>query len=207
MQNCLRPYSEVPDEKFKFADVMKDPKELEKKIKTPKLIKCEVREKTLLFLKNILVKNQLFYETTLRQDQTENSKLAKILIKGLFDVYNNKDLLSNIVNDNEKNRLLFIDTFVLFLSKFYLIENLSGNINKINNSELKMFLPILEEYFSFEIYDKSDEVSKKAFTIFNFMLLLYPLSEFYSSISKTYLDINYLDTMPFCKKLRTNLNY
>jgi len=188
LHNCLKPYSDVPEEKFKFADVMKDPKELEKKIKTPKLIKCEVREKTLLYLKNLLVKNPLFYESTIRQDQNDNSKIARMMVKGLFEVFSKPELLKTIVNDNEQNRLLFIDTFVLFLSKFYMIENLSGNINKFANiSEIKVFLPNLEEYFSFEIYDKNTEVSKKAFTIFNFMLQLYPLSEFYSSISKTFL--------------------
>jgi hypothetical protein len=185
LKNCLKPYSELPEEKFKFVDALKDPKELEKKIKTPKTIKSEVRDKTLLFLKNVLMKNSHFFESNLKEN-SQKSLIGKSFILALLDLFNNKDLLTTMVHENEKNRILFIDTFLLFLSKYYLVQNLNGNIKKIeSNIDIKSFITLLEEYFSGEIYDKNDEISKKSFTIFNFILQLFPTSEFYSSISKT----------------------
>ena len=63
--SVLKPYDNIQIEKFKFADLLKDEKELEKtKLKSPKTIKSEIREKVLIMIKNILNKNSIFYINT-----------------------------------------------------------------------------------------------------------------------------------------------
>ena len=75
------PYTDVEVDKFKFTDILKDKKEIDKKkLKSPRTILSDIREKTLLFIINIFNKFKEFNLVSEENKKDENKKnISRIL--------------------------------------------------------------------------------------------------------------------------------
>lgn len=173
--SIFKNYDNVEIEKFKFADLLKDEKEIEKKkLKSPKTIKSDIREKGLIFLKTMLNKNQNF----------SIANCNKEFIKEFLVIFNSS-LVNDFIHEKEHIRKLFVDIYYLFLVKYFAINKVHLNFNKnlTDQSEdfktLKSIINIFEDYFSDGVYDSVLEVRHMSLNILTLILCAIERSEFF----------------------------
>ena len=177
--SIIQPYSKIIGEefKFKFADLLKDEKELEKKKRrNPKTLKTELRRTFLLYIKGLLNSNNLF------KIDKENIDKNRKNINVLISIFNNKETLKNFYEESENIRDLFGETYKLYLTKYFVVNN--KNEEKIEN--LKKICKNFEIYFKEEIYDNNIEIRKKSIEILNILLNQIPMSQYYKPMKEMF---------------------
>ena len=179
LNSIILPYSKIIGEefKFKFADLLKDEKELEKKKRrNPKTLKTELRRTFLLYIKGLLNSNNLF------KIDKENIDKNRKNINVLISIFNNKETLKNFYEESENIRDLFGETYKLYLTKYFVVNN--KNEEKIEN--LKKICKNFEIYFKEEIYDNNIEIRKKSIEILNILLNQIPMSQYYKPMKEMF---------------------
>ncbi len=185
--SIMNDYNNIEIEKFKFVDLLKDEKELEKKkLKSPKTIKSETREKCLILIKTVLNKNPLLNLTNI-SDQIESMKLINILLT----FFNDSSILSFFVHEKEPLRRLFIETYHQVLVKFMTIGGYKIDTNNLERrvleyKNLKVLINNFEDYFLNQIYDSVMEVRQMCLSILNIIMCLFIRSEFYEPMGKMF---------------------
>jgi hypothetical protein len=178
----LNPY-EIEHEKFKFADILKDEKELEKKkLKSPKTAKSEIREKIFIVVKNLLNKNSIF-----SINSGVNNKEILERIVGIFD----EKLGQDIIKDTESNRRLYVETYYLVFVKYFsaLKKSISLKDLKENDPEFKFIKKIIltyEEYFNNEVFSSIADVRLTCLNTLNIILCAFERSEFFEPMSRLF---------------------
>jgi hypothetical protein len=180
------PYAEIEIEKFKFADLLKDDKELEKKkLKSPKTIKSEIREKILLFIQTMFNKFSQF-NLVLEENKKEESKKDITFILDKFLKLFDKTTFDEFKIEHEKNRKLYIEIMNKFLIKFFTFNKINLDKNDQKYEEIKTFVNNFEEYFAEESYDSVTEVRQCCLTILNMILAAFKKSGYYDSFIKSF---------------------
>ena len=177
--SIIQPYSKIIGEefKFKFADLLKDEKELEKKKRrNPKTLKTELRRTFLLYIKSLMNSNSLF---KIDKANIENNKKN---INTLLLIFNNSETLKNFYEEMENLRDLFGDTYKLFLTKYFVANNNSED--KLDS--LKKICKNFEVYFKEEIYDNNIEIRKKSIEILNIILNQIPISQYFKPMKEMF---------------------
>ncbi len=190
----FKPYSnEIEIEKFKFADLLKDEMELaKKKIKSPKTIKSEIREKLLLFVNTMLNKFPQF-NLVLEENKNEesNKNISFILDKFLLRIFD-KNILQEFRCEHEKNRKIYIEIMNKFLIKFFTFNKINLELGSYSDKsvekyeEIKTFVNNFEEYFAEEAYDSVTEVRQSCITILNLVLAAFKKSDYYEPFIKSF---------------------
>ena len=171
--SILKPYTTIDTEefKFKFIDLLKEQKELDKKkMKNPKTLKTELRRNLLLYIKNLFNKSEQF---KLKGNKNKDN------INTFLCIFNDNAILQYFIEDSEPIRLLFINTFYLYLVKYFVINNKS-EVNLPNITE------VYEKYFLEMVYDNNIEIRKMSFTILNVILGQIPKSQFYDPMKNVF---------------------
>ena len=176
--NILKPYTVIDTEefKFKFADLLKDQKELDKKkMRSPKTLKTELRRTLLLYIKNMLNKNEQF--------KLKSNSQTKENINSLLFIFSDFTILTYFIEDTEPIRLLFINTFYLYLVKFFVInEKKYENLNELCQT--------YEKYYLEMVYDNNIEIRKMSITILNVLLSQIPRSQFFDPMRNLFINQN-----------------
>jgi len=184
--NIILPYSDVEIDKFKYADLLKDEKELEKKrLKAPQTIKSEMREKILLILKNFINKNELFTLNKENLNNTEKLENSRSVVKEFLKIID-KEFLNEFAHENERNRKLFADFYSQFLVKILVIFRTDSENERI----LKGLIENFETYFMEEIYDSVIDVRLSCVSIFNLLLTNLQKSSYFEPMCKLFNDSN-----------------
>jgi hypothetical protein len=172
--SIFKNYDNVEIDKFKFADLLKDEKEIEKKkLKSPKTIKSDIREKGLIILKTMLNKNQIFSVTS-----------NKEFINNFIIIFNSS-LVNDFIHEKEPVRKLFVEIYYLFLVKYFAINKVHLNFSKNFSDQteefktLKSIINIFEDYFADGVYDSVLEVRQMSLNILTLILCVIERSEFY----------------------------
>ena len=171
--SILKPYTTIDTEefKFKFIDLLKEQKELDKKkMKNPKTLKTELRRNLLLYIKNLFNKSEQFKLKGNKNKENINTFLC---------IFNDNAILQYFIEDSEPIRLLFINTFYLYLVKYFVINDKS-EVNLPNITE------VYEKYFLEMVYDNNIEIRKMSFTILNVILGQIPKSQFYDPMKNVF---------------------
>ena len=171
--SILKPYTTIDTEefKFKFIDLLKEQKELDKKkMKNPKTLKTELRRNLLLYIKNLFNKSEQFKLKGNNNKENINTFLC---------IFNDNAILQYFIEDSEPIRLLFINTFYLYLVKYFVI-NEKSEVNLPNMTE------VYEKYFLEMVYDNNIEIRKMSFTILNIILGQIPKSQFYDPMKNVF---------------------
>ena len=171
--SILKPYTTIDTEefKFKFVDLLKEQKELDKKkMKNPKTLKTELRRNLLLYIKNLFNKSEQFK----LKDNTNKENINTFLC-----IFNDNSILKYFIEDTEPIRLLFINTYYLYLVKYFVINNKS-EVNLPNLTE------VFEKYFLEMVYDNNIEIRKMSFTILNVIMGQIPKSQFYDPMKNLF---------------------
>jgi hypothetical protein len=194
--SILKPYSDVDIDKFKFVDLLKEDKEIEKKKKSsPKIIKSEIREKMLIFIKTLFNK----YSISTILNEKERSDLNNMILNQFMSIFN-KDLLGEFSHENEKNRRLYMDILYQYLTKYF-------TLNKVNftncevNLQIKDLFHNLEDYIKEEFYDPNVEIRQLTIKLFNLLILSFPKSEFFAPMCELFetvdKNVNFLQAMKY----------
>ena len=171
--SILKPYTTIDTEefRFKFIDLLKEQKELDKKkMKNPKTLKTELRRNLLLYIKNLFNKSEQFKLKGNKNKENINTFLC---------IFNDNAILQYFIEDSEPIRLLFINTFYLYLVKYFVINDKS-EVNLPNITE------VYEKYFLEMVYDNNIEIRKMSFTILNVILGQIPKSQFYDPMKNVF---------------------
>jgi hypothetical protein len=171
--SILKPYTTIDTEefRFKFIDLLKEQKELDKKkMKNPKTLKTELRRNLLLYIKNLFNKSEQFKLKGNKNKENINTFLC---------IFNDNAILQYFIEDSEPIRLLFINTFYLYLVKYFVINDKS-EVNLPNITE------VYEKYFLEMVYDNNIEIRKMSFTILNVILGQVPKSQFYDPMKNVF---------------------
>ena len=171
--SILKPYTTIDTEefKFKFVDLLKEQKELDKKkMKNPKTLKTELRRNLLLYIKNLFNKSEQFNIKGNTNKENINTFLC---------IFNDNSILKYFIEDTEPIRLLFINTYYLYLVKYFVINNKS-EVNLPNLTE------VYEKYFLEMVYDNNIEIRKMSFTILNVIMGQIPKSQFYDPMKNLF---------------------
>ena len=171
--SILKPYTTIDTEefKFKFVDLLKEQKELDKKkMKNPKTLKTELRRNLLLYIKNLFNKSEQFNIKGNTNKENINTFLC---------IFNDNSILKYFIEDTEPIRLLFINTYYLYLVKYFVINNKS-EVNLPNLTE------VFEKYFLEMVYDNNIEIRKMSFTILNVIMGQIPKSQFYDPMKNLF---------------------
>ena len=150
----FKPYNDVDIEKFKFVDLLKDQKELDKKKRaSPKTIKSDIIEKTLIFIKSLFNSKTNSISNTSDLENRED----KLLILNEFNIIFSNEYLNILTHENETNRKIYIDILYKYLIKYFVLSKFTINYNNIENSH-KELINNIEEFFVNEIYDNNIEI-------------------------------------------------
>ena len=171
--SILKPYTTIDTEefRFKFIDLLKEQKELDKKkMKNPKTLKTELRRNLLLYIKNLFNKSEQFKLKGNKNKENINTFLC---------IFNDNAILQYFIEDSEPIRLLFINTFYLYLVKYFVINDKS----EVN---LPSITEVYEKYFLEMVYDNNIEIRKMSFTILNIILGQIPKSQFYDPMKNVF---------------------
>jgi hypothetical protein len=195
--SILKPYSDVDIEKFKFVDLLKDEKELEKKKKSsPKTVKSEIREKILIFIKSIFNTKSSVSSILNDKDKSELNNMILNQFMGIF----NKDLLTEFNHENEKNRRLYIEILYQYLTKYFTLNKVNFTNSEVNQG-IKDLFHNLEDYIKEEFYDPSVEIRQLAINLFNLLLQSFPKSEYFSPMCELFetvdKNVNFLQAMKY----------
>ncbi len=192
IKTILSPYPGVDSEKFKFADLLKDEKELEKKrLKAPKTLKSEMKEKITMFIK-LQFNKQAFFNFEKNQDE-KSREHVKLVLNHLLNVYDSS-YLQQIVYEAEKSRLSFIEIYFIFIEKYLKFSKF--NLQTSTNDEVLMFKKVIadvETYFLEQIYDSNQEVRKMCLTLFTLILQVFPVGEFFQPLANKYQEMKRLN--------------
>jgi hypothetical protein len=151
--------------------LLKEQKELDKKkMKNPKTLKTELRRNLLLYIKNLFNKSEQFKLKGNKNKENINTFLC---------IFNDNAILQYFIEDSEPIRLLFINTFYLYLVKYFVINDKS-EVNLPNITE------VYEKYFLEMVYDNNIEIRKMSFTILNIILGQIPKSQFYDPMKNVF---------------------
>jgi hypothetical protein len=173
--NILKPYTTIDSEefKFKFIDLLKEQKELDKKkMKNPKTLKTELRRNLMLYIKNLFNKSEQF---------KLKSNVNKENINKFLFIFNDYTILKYFIEESEQIRLLFINIYYLYLVKYFVINN-----DEKEKIELLKITEIYEKYFLEMVYDNNVEIRKMCFTILNVILGQIPKSQFYEPMKNLF---------------------
>ncbi len=208
----LSPYADVEIDKFKFTDILKDQKELDKKkMKSPRTILTEIREKIMLFLINIFNNFKEFNLVSEENKKEENKINIKIILNHFLTLFDN-NTFNEFVHEHEKNRKIFMDLLTKFMLKFFTFNKITlGNKEKYNNNKdkekmltdgkktkenhneensnfdkIKKFVNEFEDYFEQQTYDSVVEVRISCLTIMNIILNCFNKSEYYDVFVETF---------------------
>ena len=174
--NILKPYTTINSEEFqfKFVDLLKEQKELDKKkMKNPKTLKTELRKNVLLYIKNMFNKSEQF---------KLKGNINKENINTFLCIFNDYEILKYFIQESEQIRLLFINIYYLYLVKYFVINTENGKVDLLNITE------IYEKYFLEMVYDNNVEIRKMCFTLLNVVLSQIPKSQFYEPMRKVFKD-------------------
>jgi hypothetical protein len=175
--NILKPYTTINSDefKFKFVDLLKEQKELDKKkMKNPKTLKTELRRNLLLYIKNLFNKSEQF---KLKGNENKEN------INTFLCIFNDNKILNYFIEDSEPIRLLFINIFYLYLVKYFVINDKS-EVNLTNITE------VYEKYFLEMVYDNNIEIRKMCFTILNVIMGQIPKSQFYDPMKNLFKNLS-----------------
>ena len=173
--SILKPYTTIDSEefKFKFVDLLKEQKELDKKkMKNPKTLKTELRRTLMLYIKNLFNKSQQF---------KLNGNINKENINKFLFIFNDYNILKYFIEESEQIRLLFINIYYLYLVKYFVINN-----DEKEKIDLTKIIEIYEKYFLEMVYDNNVEIRKMCFTILNVILSQIPKSQFYEPMKNLF---------------------
>ena len=173
--NILKQYTTINSEefKFKFIDLLKEQKELDKKkMKNPKTLKSELRRNLLLYIKNLFNKSNQF---------KLNGSINKENINKFLFIFNDYEILKYFIEENEQIRLLFINIYYLYLVKYFVINN-----DEKEKIDIIKIIEIYEKYFLEMVYDNNIEIRKMCFTILNVILGQIPKSQFYEPMKNLF---------------------
>ena len=134
--SILKPYTTINSEefKFKFVDLLKDQKELDKKkMKNPKTLKTELRRNLMLYIKNLFNKSEQF---------KLKSNVNKENINKFLFIFNDSAILQYFIEESEQIRLLFINIYYLYLVKYFVINN-----DEKEKIDIFKITEIYEKYF------------------------------------------------------------
>ena len=175
--SILKPYTTIDTEefKFKFIDLLKEQKELDKKkMKNPKTLKTELRRNLLLYIKNLFNKSEQF-----KLKGNANKENINIFLC----IFNDNAILQYFIEDSEPIRLLFINIYYLYLVKYFVI-NEKSEVNLPNMTE------VYEKYFLEMVYDNNIEIRKMSFTILNVVMGQIPKSQFYDPMKNLFKNLS-----------------
>jgi len=173
--SILKPYTTIDTEefKFKFVDLLKEQKELDKKkMKNPKTLKTELRRTLMLYIKNLFNKSQQF---------KLNGNINKENINKFLFIFNDYNILKYFIEESEQIRLLFINIYYLYLVKYFVINN-----DEKEKIDLTKIIEIYEKYFLEMVYDNNVEIRKMCFTILNVIISQIPKSQFYEPMKNLF---------------------
>ena len=173
--SILKPYTTINSDefKFKFVDLLKEQKELDKKkMKNPKTVKTELRRNLMLYIKNLFNKSEQF---------KLNGNINKDNINRFLFIFNDYTILKYFIEESEQIRLLFINIYYLYLVKFFVINN-----DEKEKIDLIKIIEIYEKYFLEMVYDNNVEIRKMCFTILNVILGQIPKSQFYEPMKNLF---------------------
>ena len=173
--SILKPYTTINSEefKFKFVDLLKEQKELDKKkMKNPKTLKTELRRTLMLYIKNLFNKSEQF---------KLNGNINKENINKFLFIFNDYNILKYFIEESEQIRLLFINIYYLYLVKYFVINN-----DEKEKIDLTKIIEIYEKYFLEMVYDNNVEIRKMCFTILNVVLSQIPKSQFYEPMKNLF---------------------
>jgi hypothetical protein len=195
--SILKPYSDIDIEKFKFVDLLKDDKEVDKKKKaSPKVIKSEIREKILIFIKSIFNTKNTVNNIL---NNSADSELNNLILTQFMNIFT-KELLEQFVHENEKNRRLYIEILFQFLTKFFTLQKVSF-LNNDTNFEIKGLFHNLEDFIKEEFYDPNTEIRQLAINLFNLLISSFPISEFFKPLCELFdtvdKNVNFLQAMKY----------
>ena len=175
--NILKPYTTIDTEefKFKFVDLLKDQKELDKKkMKNPKTLKTELRRNLMLYIKNLFNKSELF-----KLKGNENKENINLFLC----IFNDNSILQYFIDDAEAIRLLFINIYYIYLVKYFVINDKS-EINLVNITK------VYEKYFLEMVYDNNIEIRKMSFTLLNVIIGQIPKGQFYDPMRSVFKNLS-----------------
>ena len=173
--NILKPYTTINSDefKFKFVDLLKEQKELDKKkMKNPKTLKTELRRTLMLYSKNLFNKSEQF---------KLKGNINKENINIFLFIFNDYTILKYFIEESEQIRLLFINIYYLYLVKYFVINN-----DEKEKIDLLKIIEIYEKYFLEMVYDNNVEIRKMSFTILNVVLGQIPKSQFYEPMKNLF---------------------
>ena len=175
--SILKPYTTIDTEefKFKFIDLLKEQKELDKKkMKNPKTLKTELRRNLLLYIKSLFNKSELF-----KLKGNENKENINVFLC----IFNDNSILQYFIDDTEPIRLLFINIYYLYLVKYFVI-------NDKSEVQISNITEVYEKYFCEIVYDNNIEIRKMSFTILNVIMGQVPKSQFYDPMRNVFKNIS-----------------
>lgn len=178
--SVLQPYTKIDGEqfKFKFVDLLKDEKELEKKKqKSPKTLKTELRKTVLLFIKTMFNKSDIFALNNLDKEEIKSKKL--IAYNYMLKIFNDEKHLKYFYEEAESVRVLFSSIYYQFLVKLFVVRNKDVKL-------LQEILPKFEPYFAEEVYDQNVDIRQMCFTLLNLFLGVIPKSSFYEPLKQVF---------------------
>jgi hypothetical protein len=180
----MKPYNDIEIEKFKYADLLKDEKEMEKKrLRSPKTVKTEIREKAILIMKTYLNKNAIF------DVKNENNNKINEYIP-LFE----ESILKEFIHEKEQLRKLFSDFYYQFLVKFFCVNktkiDLKSDTPKCNMDIefIKKLINDYEDYFIEEVFDSSLDVRQTCINILNMIICLFDKNQYYDAMCRMFTD-------------------
>lgn len=189
LYTIFSPYTDVEIDKFKFTDILKDQKELEKKkLKSPRTILTEIRERTLLFIMNIFNKFKEFNLVSEENKKEENKINIKRILNNFLTLFDS-NTLTEFKQEHEKNRKLYIDLLTKFMIKFFTFNkiNLGAKVQNDENFEkIKKFVNEFEAYFEEQTYDSLVEVRVSCLSVMNIILSAFNKSEYYDVFVETF---------------------
>jgi hypothetical protein len=188
-----QPYTEIDIEKFKYTDLLKNDKELEKKKQaSPKTIKSEIIEKILIFIKNLFNKAR-----PLSLPSDEN----KIEILNHFLILFSKEYLDILTHENEKNRQIYAELVDKYLVKLFLMNNDLKTDYSNPDPKLLHLYNNMEDYIVNEVYDANLDVRKACITIFNTLMHRFPKGTHFNDMCRLFEvvdgNINFLQAMQY----------
>ena len=158
--------------KFKFADLLKDQKELDKKkAKNPKTLKTEIRRNLLTYLKKLFENNKFF---------DINNKENKNNINIFLCIFNKIEILNIFIEEAESLRLYFIEIYYKYLIKLFVLNKDEKEIL------IKKISKNFEKFFLDEVYDNNIEIRKINFNILNVILNQIKISNYYNSMKSIF---------------------
>jgi len=165
-----------------------DEKELEKrKLKAPRTIKSEMKEKITIILK-LHFNKQIYFHNEKNTDEKSRSHVRCIL-NNLLQVYD-KEYLEQTIREAENNRLSFLEIYYLFIEKYIKFSKL--NLKTSTTEEISIFKQVVldvENYFLNQIYDSNLDVRKMSVLLVTLILHVFPIGEFFAPLANKYQEM------------------